>query len=213
MRTRTVLAAALVCLAPLPAQAQTCLGRTSFTDAPWQARIESAFSDGARTFGPSIALGSNHLFGGVLADVNGYSTIDQAAFTIGGTFGFDGALGNGGRLHVCPLVTVQHRFGPNVPSADFSSTVGSFGGRVGIVAAENQTLSVVPTFGVDVQVENDSVTVGSDTTSETETFAVARFGVGFVLNKHTAIVPEIIGLFGVASNTTFRVSATFQFGK
>jgi len=213
MRTSIVLMAAATCLSPAPALAQTCLGRASFADAPWQLRLESSFSSDAKTFGPSLSLGSRNVFGGVLGDITGYSTIDQTALSIGGTIGIDGALDEQSHLHVCPIATLIHRFGPNVPTADFSSTVAAFGGRVGVVAAENQTLQVIPTIGVEAQVEDDTVKVGADTTSETRTFAVVRFGVGFVLNRRTAIVPEIIDLYGVASNTTFRVSATFQFGK
>jgi hypothetical protein len=68
-------------------------------------------------------------------------------------------------------------------------------------------------IGMDAQWEHDSVTAGGNTNSASRTFTVARLGVGFVLNRKTSLVPEIIELFGVAGNTTFRVTATFGFGK
>jgi hypothetical protein len=216
MRTLLLLAAVSACgLAAAPASAQTCLGRSSFSDAPWQARVESGYSRDVRSFGPSVYHGVGMLFGGVSADLDGYTTLDQTAVSLGASVGVDEALtAVSSRLHACPLLTVVHQFGPNIDTADISANVFAFGGRVGIVAFENQSIQIIPTIGMEAQRERDSVTPsGNPTVNATSTFTVTRLGVGIVIGKRTSLVPEIIQLFGTAASTTFRLNAVFGFGK
>jgi hypothetical protein len=193
------------------ASAQHCLGRASFSDAPWQVRTASSFSPDARSFGAAVLRGSGAVFGGPGLDITGYRGLEETAATLSGTIGVERRFSS--RVHACPIVTVQHQFGPNVTGADLSANVASFGGRIGIVASENQVLQVIPMIGMDAQTERDSVKSGADTSSSTRTFTVARLGVGFVLNRKTSLVPELIELFGVSGNTTFRLTAAFSFGK
>jgi hypothetical protein len=211
MRKFTAFFALVVCTLAGPAAAQTCVGRASFADAPWQARVESTFSSESHTFGPSLLRGGRTVFGGANVDLVGYNSISETAASIGGTVGAEGRIAS--RLTVCPVVTVLHQFGPSVSGNDLSVNVAAFGGRMGFVASENQTLQVVPMIGMDAQWEHDSVTSGGNTNSDSRTFTVARLGVGFVLNRKTSIVPEIIELFGVGGSTAFRVTAAFGFGK
>ena len=216
-RTGLAAVAALsICATATPAAAQICAGRGSFADAPWQARIESSYSNSSKTFGPSITRGSSTVFIGAVADLVGYPTLDQAALSLGGTIGADGAIGRrASRVHGCPIMTLLHTFGPNVPGVNFSANIASVGGRIGVVASENATLQVVPTFGMDVQYEHDIATstdAAITSTSSSRTFTVTRFGVGFVLNRKTTITPEIVQIYGVAADTTLRVTASFGFG-
>ena len=216
MRQLIRLAVVLLCtLTAAPAIAQTCLGRASFDDAPWQARIESGFSRDVRSFGPSVYRGGGTLFGGVSADLDGYSTLEQTAASVGATVGFDRAVRTvSSRLHVCPIVTALHQFGPNLDTEDISANVVAYGGHVGIVAFENQSFQIVPIIGIDAQWERDRVTpTNSTSATASNTFAVTRLGVGFVINKRTSIAPEVIQLFGTAATTTFRLNAVFGFGK
>ena len=210
---RTLIAAAVLAATalPTPASAQTCAGRVSYADAPWQARVETGFSSDAKTFGPAVSRGNATFFAGAVADFTGYPNLDETAFSIGVTGGADRALDS--RVHVCPIITLLHQFGPNVDTSTLSSNVLSAGGRIGIVAADNQTVQVVPTVGVDLQWQKDTIDSGGGTASASRRFAVTRFGVGFVLNKRTAIVPEVIEIFGTAATTTFRVTAAFRIGK
>lgn len=214
--SRASLAVFVLCAIATPAAAQTCAGRGSFADAPWQARMESSYSNSTKSYGPSISRGSRTWFVGTLADVIGYPTLDESALSLGGTIGAERAIGGrASRVHGCPIVTALHTFGPNVPSASFSSHVVSLGGRVGVVASENATLQVVPTFGMDVEYERDTANptdASGVSVASSRTFTVTRFGVGFVLNRRTAIVPEIIQIYGVAADTTLRVTASFGFG-
>jgi hypothetical protein len=214
---RTIIAFAAVSVWTLvasSASAQTCLGRPAFSDAPWQIRVESGFSSDLRSFGPGILLGGRTIFGGLSSDLTGYSNLDQTAVTLGGTAGADAAVpAISRRLHVCPIFSALHQFGPNLDTADISANVAAVGGRVGIVASENQTLQVIPMVGIDAQWEKDRVESGGATTRASRTFTVTRIGVGLVLNKRTAIVPEVIEIFGAAAATTFRVTAAFGFGR
>jgi hypothetical protein len=103
-----------------------------------------------------------------------------------------------------------------VPGDSFSSNVVAIGGRLGFVASENATLQVVPEFGMDMQHESDTANAtdpGVSSSASSRTFTVTRLGVGFVLNRRVSIVPEIIQIYGVASDTTIRVAASFGFGK
>lgn len=216
MRQLITVAVVAVCavLASAPASAQTCLGRPSFSDAPWQARVESGFSSDVRSFGPAVLRGTSSVFGGLTTDLVGYTNLDQTAVSFGGTVGAERAItGISSRLYACPTVTFLHQIGPNVDTADFSANVASFGGRIGILASDGSTLQVIPMIGMDAQWERDTVKTGTDTTSSSRTFTVTRLAVGFVLNKRTAIVPEVIQLFGAAATTTFRVTAAFGFGR
>ena len=216
MRQLATAAAVCLCvLAAVPARAQTCLGRASFDDAPWQARVESGFSRDVRSFGPSVYRGGNMFFGGVSADLDGYSTLSQTAASVGATVGLDRSVrAISDRLHVCPVVTVLHQFGPNLDTEDFSANVASYGGRVGIVAFENQSFQIVPMIGMDAQWERDTVTpTGSTSAAASNTFTVTRLAVGFVINKRTSVVPEVIQLYGTAATTTFRLNAVFGFGR
>ena len=200
--------AASICVST-PASAQTCAGRPSFADARWQGRVETGFSSEAKTFGPAVSRGTGAFFAGAIVDFTGYPNLDETAVSIGISGGVDRAINS--RFHVCPIVTALHQFGPNVDTATVSSNVLAAGGRLGIVAAENQTVQVVPTIGVDLQWQKDKIESGGDSASASRRFAVTRVGVGFVLNKRTAIVPEVIEIFGAAATTTFRVTAAFGF--
>ncbi|HEX4347765.1 MAG TPA: hypothetical protein VHZ73_09340 [Vicinamibacterales bacterium] len=216
MQKLIVLAALTMCAVyATPASAQTCLGRAPFDDAPWQARVESGSSRDVRSFGLSAYRGASALFGGVSADLDGYSTLSETAVAVGATVGFDRPVrAISSRLHVCPIVTVQHQFGPNPVTADISANVVAYGARAGIVAFENPSLQVVPMVGMEAQWERDTVTpAGASSVSGSNTFTVTRLGIGFVINKRTSLVPEVIQLFGTAASTTFRVNAVFGFGK
>jgi hypothetical protein len=213
MRT-FVLAAGLaivaVCATATPAAAQTCVGRGSFAGAPWQARVETSYSNSSKSFGSSITRDFGAFFAGGVADLVGYPGVDQSAASVGGTIGAE--LGSRARrVQACPVATVLHQFGPNIPGASSSANVASFGGRIGVVASENATLRVVPTFGMDFQYEHDMVETAISAAASRH-YTDTRLGVGFVLNQRTAIVPEIIQIYGVSSDTTIRLSVAFGFG-
>jgi hypothetical protein len=211
---RTLIAAtafaACTCLATT-ASAQTCAGRVSFADARWQGRVETGFSSDAKTFGPAVSRGNGTFFGGAIVDFTGYPNLDETAVSIGVSGGAEHALNS--RFHVCPLVTLLHQIGPNVDPSTLSSNVLAAGGRLGIVANENQTVQIVPTVGVDLQWQKDTIESGGQSASASRRFAVTRVGVGFVLNKRTAVVPEVIEIFGAAATTTFRITAAIGFGR
>src|SRR5665213_2500679 len=205
------LAILAVCAIATPAAAQTCAGRGSFADAPWQARVETSYSNSSKSFGPSITRGFGAFFAGGVADLVGYPGIDESAESAGGTIGVEFG-GRSSRVHACPVATVLHQSGPNIPGATSSANVASFGGRIGVVASENATLQVVPTFGVDFQYEHDMVETAISSASSRH-YTDTRLGVGFVLSRRTAIVPEIIQIYGVSSDTTMRLSMAIGFSK
>ncbi len=192
-----------------PAAAQTCVGRGSFAEAPWQARVETSYSNSSKSFGPSITRGFGAFFAGGSADLVGYPGLDQSAAALGGTIGAE--IGKrASRVQGCPVATALHQFGPNLPGASSSANVASFGGRIGVVASENATLQVVPTFGMDFQYEHDMVETAISAASSRH-YTDTRLGVGFVLNRRTAIVPEILQIYGVSSDTTIRLTVAFGF--
>ena len=214
MRFRTFAGAMFILLCATHASAQTCLGMPSFRDGQFQVSLGAAFSEGAQGFGGGGALGSDDLFVGASLAVTDVDGADSTATSFGVNIGANFVVNQRERIQACPVASVILTGGPDVGGMDVNQVGLRAGGRLGVVAYESGDLEVVPTFGLEIAYDRINGDIGPvETTLARETYAIARVGVGFILNKRVGIVPALgipLGLDN--SDPEFSFVFAYNFG-
>jgi hypothetical protein len=213
---RIVLCLSLVLWFACPVGAQTCLGAPSFDHAPYQGRADVNIDSDTQlllgTFGAGRTAG---LFGNAGAGVRNFSDVGKAAWAVGGSIGSDMRL-RGGRMRVCPLVTVTDQFGPNTFSLNRRSLLGVWvGGHFGIVAAETSIAQLIPTMGLSVVHQREGIDlIGMDAGTFSQTFVELDLGAGIVFSDHFSAIPGIvIPINASAVHTAFTFGVAVNFGR
>src|SRR5258706_6710674 len=109
------------------ADAQTCLGSPSFRQAPYQVALETAFTNGARSAGGTLAAGGDALFGGGGLVLTQFTDLDSRATNVVAFAGADLPATGDQKIYFCPLAQLTIGSGPDVGAVDVS-TAGLEGG-------------------------------------------------------------------------------------
>jgi hypothetical protein len=205
--------ALLLVLFATPAHAQLCRGGPSFATHPYQAAATAAFTDGARAFGGDFGVGGGYLFAAAGFASRHVDDRDSSATEVSGRVGVDLPINRTRRIFFCPSGSFAFATGPDIGTTDVSSFRVGVGGRVGVGVHDTPELMIVPTFGLDVFRERVAFEVGGIEEDEADGVGVASLGVGFILNRRLAIIPELGVPFSAAdSDVTFSVRVAFGFG-
>lgn len=213
MRIRSIALTAFAWLVAADVSAQTCLGRPSFSEGPYQASAAVSFTDGAQGFDGGFALGSEEVFGEAALAYTNLSDLDGSVTSFAAGAGASFAVNQGERIEACPVASVIISSGPDVEPADVTAVGLRVGGRLGLVAVESGNMEVVPTFGLDLAYDRVRAEVGDTEVTSRETYLIARAGVGFLFNRRIGIVPLLgipLGLDG--SDPEFSVVVSYSFG-
>jgi opacity protein-like surface antigen len=221
MRRTLVVALALVAVVNAPAAAQTCQGLASFSTGQMQVAGNAQFGEIANTFGGSFSYGvPSGVYGGLDLSTTSFDNDLGSSLGVGAHAGYQMKLGQAGRVHLCPVARLALGMGPDDEAADInaSSTDVHFGLALGTEMGANPKMRILPTAGLGLQYSKAKVedtSPGGTTLEGSETYALARLGVGFVFNQQISVRPSIDIPLGsdISSDPAFGLTLSYNFGK
>jgi hypothetical protein len=221
MRRSLVVSLALAAMVNAPAVAQTCQGLASFSAGQMQVSGNVQFPEGANVLGGSFSYGMpSGIYAG--ADLSNTSIDNDggSSLGIGAHAGYQMKLGRTGKMHLCPVAQLALGMGPDDDANDLngSRTQASFGVALGTEMGANQQMRILPTAGLGLQYDKlkleDTGPGGGIIAEGSETYALARLGVGFVFNQQISVRPTIDIPLGsdVFNDPTFGITVGYNFG-
>jgi hypothetical protein len=217
MRRSLALGVLLVSLSSV-AQGQICLGLPSFAK-PMQVHASLTTGDDVTTIGGGVSWGSRTgLFGGVNAGIVSIDEVDEGAFVLGASGGYQLSTGGSSRrrsattaqqtsmqsIQLCPVASIQYQKGPEFDilgeDIDLSATNIGAGIAAGLPIDASPTFQLIPmgSFALAYsKLKASTESFGSG--SESETYGIITLGLGFLLNTNLSIRPYVdipVGLEG-----------------
>lgn len=195
------------------AEAQLCRGGPSFSGLPYQASAIAELGDDTRGIGGDFFVGGRYLFGGAGVVVRDIETAGSTATEVSSRVGVDLLVSRMQRIYLCPSALVSFGTGPDIGDLDVSTFRIGAGLRAGVAVRDTDGLTVVPTFGIDVLRERLAFESGGVEQDESDGIGIASLGVGFIINRRFAIIPELAAPFSAAdSEVIFSVRISYGFG-
>jgi hypothetical protein len=217
MRRSLVVSLALLAIVRSPAVAQTCQGLASFTSGKMQVSGHGQFTEGMNRFGAGVSYGlPASVYGGAQISTTSIDGADASSLGIGANLGYQLALGQSGNVHVCPVASFELGMGPDDDALDInrSSNHANVGLSLGTTMGASPRMQIVPSAGLGLAYSKLKEDDGTTTTDVSDTYGLARLGVGFVFNKQIAVRPSVdipLGLEG--SDPTFGLTVAYSFGQ
>jgi hypothetical protein len=221
MRRTLVVSLALLAIVGSRAVAQTCQGRASFSAGQMQVAGSAQFGEFSNTWGGSFTYGvPAGIYGGLNLSTESFDDDGGSSLGIGGHAGYQMKLGQASRIALCPVASLNLGMGPDDEAADLNSsqTHVHFGLALGTAMGNTPRMRIIPTAGLGLQYAKLSVedtSPGGGTSEESETYGLARLGVGFVFNQQISVRPTVDIPLGsdLYSDPTFGLSVGYNFGK
>jgi outer membrane protein with beta-barrel domain len=220
MRRSLVVSLALLAIVRSPAVAQTCQGLASFTAGQMQVAANAQFPEGGKIWGGSFSYGMpSGVYAG--ADLSNTSLDNDggSSLGIGAHAGYQMKLGRTGKINLCPVAHLALGMGPDDSANDLngSSTDVHFGFALGTEMGSTPRMRIIPTAGLGLQYSKFKVEdtgPGGSTFEASETYGLARLGVGFVFNQQISVRPTIDIPVGsdLTNDPTFGLSVGYNFG-
>jgi hypothetical protein len=220
MRRSLVVSLALLATVGSHAVAQTCQGLASYSAGPLQASGQAQFPTGATIWGGSLSYGlPSGLYAG--ADLSNTSIENNGgnSLGIGAHAGYQMKLGRTAKVAVCPVAHASLGMGPDDKAANINSSTTDlgFGLALGKEMGATQQMRIIPTAGFGLQynkVKVEDTAPGGSTIEGSDTYALARLGMGFVFNQQISVRPTVDIPLGsdFNSDATFGVSVGYNFG-
>jgi opacity protein-like surface antigen len=220
MRRSLVVSLALAAMVNAPAVAQTCQGLASFSAGQMQVVGNAAFPEARTVLGGSFSYGMpSGFYAG--ADLTNTSIDDDggSSLGIGAHAGYQMKLGRTGKLNLCPVAGLALGMGPDDEDAELNAgqTHMHFGLALGTEMGANRQMRIIPTAGLGLQYSKlkvEDTSPGGTTDEASETYGLARIGVGFVFNQQISVRPTIDIPVGsdLSNDPTFGLSVGYNFG-
>ena len=220
MRRSLVVSLALAAMVNAPAVAQTCQGLASFSAGQLQVVGNAQFPEAAKVWGASINYGMpSGIYAGADLSSTSFDNDGGSSLGVGAHAGYQMKLGQSGKIHLCPVASLALGMGPDDDAAELnsSSTDAHFGLALGTEMGSTRQLRILPTAGLGLQYSKFKQELGQGQGSEiegSETYGLARIGVGFVFNQQISVRPTIdipVGVEGGA-DPVFGLSVGYNFG-
>jgi hypothetical protein len=217
MRRSLVVSLALAAMVNAPAVAQTCQGLASFSAGQMQVAGNAQFPEGGKVWGGSFSYGMpSGVYAGADLSTLSIDNDGGSSLGIGAHAGYQMKLGRTGKMALCPVANLALGMGPDDDEAEInsSSTNVHFGLALGTEMGANQQLRILPTAGLGLQYSKFSQEIGGvEGDPVSDTYGLARVGVGFVFNQQISVRPTIdipVGLDN--SDPTFGITVGYNFG-
>jgi opacity protein-like surface antigen len=220
MRRSLMVPLALLAIVKSPAAAQTCQGMASFSHGQLQVAGSAQFPEAAKVWGGSLTYGMpSGLYAG--ADISNTSIDNDggSSLGVGAHAGYQMKLGRTQKLALCPVANLALGMGPDDDAADINSsqTSANFGFALGTEMGATQQMRIIPTAGLGLQYSKfkvEDTSPGGQTFEASETYGLARLGVGFVFNQQISVRPTVDIPVGsdLQNDPTFGVSVGYNFG-
>jgi hypothetical protein len=220
MRRSIVVSLALAAMVNAPAVAQTCQGLASFNAGKLQVAGSAQFAEFSKTWGANVTYGMpSGIYGGAALSTESFDNDGGSSLGIGAHAGYQMKLGQSGKLNLCPVARLQLGMGPDDEAADInaSQTHGHLGLALGTEMGSTRQMRIIPTAGLGLQYSKAKVEdtgPGGSTIEASETYGLARVGVGFVFNQQISVRPTIDIPVGsdLSSDPVFGLTVGYNFG-
>jgi hypothetical protein len=220
MRRSLVVSLALLAIVRSQAVAQSCQGLASFSAGQMQVAANAQFPQGGNVWGGSFSYGlPSGVYGGADLSTTSFDGISANSLGIGAHAGYQMKLGRTGKLNLCPVASLALGMGPDDAALNLnsSSTDVHFGLALGTDMGSTPRMRIIPTAGLGLQyskVKIEDTAPGGTTVEGSETYGLARLGVGFVFNQQISVRPTIDIPVGsdLINDPTFGVSVGYNFG-
>jgi opacity protein-like surface antigen len=220
MRRSLVVSLALLAIVRSQAAAQSCQGLASFSAGPMQVAANAQFPEGGKVWGGSFSYGMpSGVYAGADLSTTSIDNDGGNSLGIGAHAGYQMKLGRTGKLNLCPVARLALGMGPDDEAANLnsSSTDVHFGLALGTEMGANPRMQILPTAGLGLQYskfKSEITGPGGSTFEGSETYGLARLGVGFVFNQQISVRPTIDIPVGsdLINDPTFGLSVGYNFG-
>jgi hypothetical protein len=220
MRRSLVVSLALLAIVRSPAVAQTCQGLASFSAGQMQVAANAQFPEGGKVWGGSFSYGvPSGIYGGADLSTTSFDNDGGSSLGIGAHAGYQMKLGRTGKLNLCPVAKLALGMGPDDEAADINAgtTDVHFGLALGTEMGSTPRMRILPTAGLGLQytkLKIEDTSPGGSTIEGSETYGLARLGVGFVFNQQISVRPTIDIPVGsdLINDPTFGLSVGYNFG-
>ncbi len=220
MRRTLVVSMALLGVANAPAAAQTCQGLASYSVGQMQVAASSQFGEVSNTWGGSFSYGvPSGVYGGLDLSTESFDNDGGSSLGIGAHAGYQMKLGRTGKISLCPVARLALGMGPDDEANDIngSQTHGHLGLSLGTEMGANPRMRILPTAGLGLQYskyKEEDTSVGGGVLEASETYGLARIGVGFIFNLQISVRPTIDIPVGsdISSDPAFGLTVGSNFG-
>ena len=222
MRRSLMVPLALLAIVKSPAAAQTCQGMASYSAGQLQVAGNAQFPEGAKVWGGSLSYGQPAgIYGGADLSTTSIDNDGGSSLGIGAHAGYQMKLGRTQKMALCPVASLALGMGPDADagnsSVDNSQTNAHFGFALGTEMGATQQMRIIPTAGLGLQYTKFKTEItgpGAGTAEVSETYGLARLGVGFVFNQQISVRPtiDIPVASDLVSDPTFGLSVGYNFG-
>jgi hypothetical protein len=220
MRRSLVVSLALLAIVRAPAVAQTCQGLASFSAGQMQVAANAQFPEGGKIWGGSFSYGMpSGVYAGADLSTLSIDNDGGSSLGIGAHAGYQMKLGRTGKVNLCPVAKLALGMGPDDEANDIngSSTDVHFGLALGTDMGSTPRMRIIPTAGLGLQytkLKIEDTSPGGATVEGSETYGLARLGVGFVFNQQISVRPTIDIPVGsdLINDPTFGLSVGYNFG-
>jgi opacity protein-like surface antigen len=220
MRRTLVASLALVAVVNAPAAAQTCQGLASYTAGKMQVAASTQFAEFSKTWAGSFSYGApSGVYGGLDLASESFDNDAGSSLGIGAHAGYQMKLGRTGKISLCPVARLALGMGPDDEANDIngSQTQGHLGLALGTEMGTNPRMRILPTAGLGLQyskLKSEDTSPGGNTVEASETYGLARIGVGFVFNQQISVRPTIDIPVGsdLSNDPVFGLTVGYNFG-
>jgi hypothetical protein len=220
MRRSLVVSLALLAIVRAPAVAQTCQGLASYSAGQMQVAASTQFGEFSNTWGGSFSYGvPSGVYGGLDLSTESFDNDGGSSLGIGAHAGYQMKLGRTGKISLCPVARLALGMGPDDEANDLNSsqTHGHFGLALGTEMGANPRMRILPTAGLGLQYSKlkfEDTSPGGSTIEGSETYGLARIGVGFIFNQQISVRPTIDIPLGsdLSSDPAFGLTVGYNFG-
>ena len=207
-------ALAMLVVSTIPAEAQLCAGAPSFRNNPLQVGASALFRGGAQGVGGSFAAGGESLFAAAGVSVVNFDDVDSSATTVSGTIGVDLQADDNARVFLCPIGQVAFTAGPDFGPVDVSTITLTGGVRVGVIASQNDTLTVIPTFGLFAVHSRVTAEAGGSDNTVSDPSGLASVGAGLLFNRNVTLIPEVLVPFSAGDgDALLSIKVLYSLGR
>jgi hypothetical protein len=223
MRHSLVVSLAVLAIVRSQAAAQTCQGLASYSAGQLQVAANAQFPEARKVWGGSISYGlASGIYGGADLSTTSFDApagVDApSSLGIGAHAGYQMKLGRTGKMALCPVASLALGMGPDDDDANLngSSRDIHLGLALGTEMGASKQMRIIPTAGLGLQSFKftEENTQNDNSVEVSETYALARLGVGFVFNQQISVRPTVDIPLGsdLSNDPTFGISVGYNFG-